>query len=151
MKSHAVSGILNAFATVGYVYIATYLSQAKNDDCLCASGRIQDAIMIASIVFGIISFSVTYAIASGNYDKILNRFKYGEELWIFASLIYIVVSFIYTYRLSQEGCTCAEDSHFITMRILFVLIGLLVTYGVFIITLLIVGGAAAYFVLDKKT
>lgn len=140
----------NAIASIGYVNIATYVNKVRQDECACAKDWRQEFLFIFSVVFAAISLAYVFVVATGTYDALIRRYPYINMILTVCTAAYILISYAYTQNMKKIGCTCSKEAQVILIYIIHFLNGLLVTYGIILMSMFFaVGGAAVWYATKK--
>lgn len=135
----AVIGFLNAIATLGYVYVATYVFKVKTEECYCAKDWRQDFILGFSTLAVVFGVWIMYLCATNKYNRVLQPWM-GNTVFL-CSLAFLYVSYTYISVLKEKECSCSKDLHVVLITLLQFLNGLIVSYGITFFIFLV---AAAY-------
>lgn len=135
----AAIGFMNAIATIGYVYVATYVFKVKTEECDCARDWRQNFILGFSTLAVVFGMWIMYLCATNKYNKVLKPWM-GNAVFL-CSLVFLYVSYTYISVLKEKECSCSKDLHVILITLLQFLNGLIVSYGITFFIFLV---AAAY-------
>lgn len=124
----ALIGFMNAVATIGYTYVATYVYKVKQDGCVCAEDWRQDFMMFYSACAVVIGVWISYACATGRFVAMVSK---PLQIAIgIATCVYLYISYSYTGFLQENKCNCSQELHIVLLHVINFLNGLLVTYGI---------------------
>jgi len=137
-KTLIIIGFLNAIATLGYAYVATYIYKVKKTDCTCASDWRQTVMSVYSSFSVVLGVVVLFMCAKGTYLQFRKRLPYFEPVIGLFTLFYLLTSYSYLGILDARQCQCSKDLIIILVYIIKYLNGLLVTYGVTFIVFTII-------------
>lgn len=142
-------GFFNAIAAIGYVYVVIYgLRMAKNE-CSCAKSWKQDFLYYSSVVLAMASMLVVFVCARGDYGKFLLKYPNVDTVLFITSITYVVIGWLHIRELEKEKCTCSDGLHLIMVYVIKLIIGLLLSYGIFVGIVIVIAWASLRFIKNK--